>query len=50
MKVQSAITAICLIAWVSACSPIYGVNHDYDPKIDFSSLKTYQWHLLLVAT
>ena len=25
------------------CSPVYNVSHDYDAKVDFTRLKTYNW-------
>jgi hypothetical protein len=27
------------------CSPIYNVSHEYDTKVDFTGLKTYNWPL-----
>jgi hypothetical protein len=27
------------------CSPVYNVSHDYDAKVDFTGLKTYNWLL-----
>lgn len=42
MKTFRTFLVPCLILLLIGCSSIK-VTHDYDPEIDFSSLKTYDW-------
>lgn len=41
MKAFHTILALLFIGFTISCSPIYGVQHDYDKHVDFSNLKTY---------
>jgi hypothetical protein len=41
-----AIIATCFllsIGWISSCATVYDVNYDYDQRVEFQSLKTYDW-------
>ncbi len=39
------IFCLLLICIITACQPKLNVNTDYDHRVDFSSLKTYRWHI-----
>lgn len=32
-----------MISFIVSCTSTYGVKHDYDKKVDFSNLKTFDW-------
>ena len=42
MKIMQRFIIVLLILILGGCSPL-SVNWDYDPSIDFSGLKTYDW-------
>lgn len=42
MKKISLILMAALLVWSVNCSSV-SVNYDYDPRFDFSQLKTYDW-------
>jgi hypothetical protein len=43
MKAFHAFLVLFLICFIVSCASIYGVEHDYDKKVDFANLKTYDW-------
>ena len=43
MKVIQILLVLCLIGFVSGCSSVYDVQYDYDLKVEFKGLKTYDW-------
>ncbi len=42
MKITKYIITVSVLLWLSACSTL-SVNYDFNPKVDFSHLKTYNW-------
>ncbi len=43
MKAFHAFWVLFLICFIVNCASIYGVEHDYDKKVNFANLKTYDW-------
>jgi hypothetical protein len=43
MKILPILFIVSSLVFAIACSPIYGVQYDYDTKTDFASLKSYDW-------
>jgi hypothetical protein len=43
MKAFHVFLVLFLICFIMSCASIYGVEHDYDKKVDFANLKTYDW-------
>ena len=43
MKVIKILIVLFLIGFIVSCSGTYDVKQEYDPKTDFSNLKTFDW-------
>lgn len=43
MKTLITFLVLCLVSLVVSCSSVYNVQYDYDTKVKFPSLETYDW-------
>ena len=43
MRNLSTCLVLGLMVSILNCSPVYNVSHEYDAKVDFTRLKTYNW-------